>query len=67
MRPSSLLATSNKELIMIKQIFPALALALLLCPSSALAKENPIRCKFYRFTCGRDKRLKEIWGEDAGR
>lgn len=30
-------------------------------------KKNPIRYKFYRFTCGRDKRLKEIWGEDAGR
>ncbi|MDD4976495.1 MAG: peptide-methionine (S)-S-oxide reductase MsrA [Bacteriovorax sp.] len=24
--------------------------------------KNPIRYKFYRFNCGRDKRLKEIWG-----
>jgi len=28
-------------------------------------KKNPVRYKFYRFTCGRDKRLKEIWGDDA--
>jgi len=25
-------------------------------------KKNPLRYKFYRFNCGRDKRLKEIWG-----
>jgi peptide-methionine (S)-S-oxide reductase len=24
--------------------------------------KNPIRYKFYRFNCGRDQRLKEIWG-----
>lgn len=24
-------------------------------------KKNPIRYKFYRYRCGRDKRLKEIW------
>ena len=26
-------------------------------------KKNPIRYKFYRYTCGRDQRLKELWGE----
>ena len=26
-------------------------------------KNNPVRYKFYRFNCGRDKRLKEIWGD----
>lgn len=26
-------------------------------------KNNPIRYKYYRFRCGRDTRLKEIWGE----
>jgi len=26
-------------------------------------KKNPIRYKFYRTTCGRDKRLKELWGK----
>ncbi len=25
-------------------------------------QKNPIRYKFYRTTCGRDKRLKQVWG-----
>jgi peptide-methionine (S)-S-oxide reductase len=25
--------------------------------------KNPIRYKFYRFNCGRDQRLKELWGK----
>jgi len=29
-------------------------------------KKNPIRYKYYRTTCGRDKRLKELWGNAAG-
>jgi peptide-methionine (S)-S-oxide reductase len=29
-------------------------------------KKNPIRYNFYRFECGRDSRLKEIWGKEAG-
>ena len=29
-------------------------------------KKNPIRYKFYRFNCGRDQRLKELWGSAAG-
>jgi len=28
-------------------------------------KNNPIRYKAYRWSCGRDKRLKEIWGDKA--
>ena len=28
-------------------------------------KKSPIRYKTYRFACGRDRRLKEIWGDDA--
>lgn len=24
-------------------------------------KKNPLRYKFYRYTCGRDKRVKEVW------
>jgi peptide-methionine (S)-S-oxide reductase len=28
-------------------------------------KKNPVRYKFYRFNCGRDKRLKEVWGDSA--
>ncbi|HSR61976.1 MAG TPA: peptide-methionine (S)-S-oxide reductase MsrA [Gammaproteobacteria bacterium] len=26
-------------------------------------KKNPIRYKFYRYSCGRDQRLEELWGE----
>jgi peptide-methionine (S)-S-oxide reductase len=26
-------------------------------------QENPIRYKFYRYGCGRDQRLKELWGD----
>jgi peptide-methionine (S)-S-oxide reductase len=25
-------------------------------------KKNPVRYKFYRFSCGRDQRLEELWG-----
>lgn len=29
-------------------------------------EKNPLRYKFYRFNCGRDDRLEEIWGDEAG-
>jgi peptide-methionine (S)-S-oxide reductase len=29
-------------------------------------KNNPVRYKLYRWNCGRDQRLKAIWGETAG-
>ena len=29
-------------------------------------KKNPLRYKLYRSGCGRDARLKELWGKDAG-
>ena len=28
--------------------------------------KNPIRYKYYRWNCGRDQRLQEIWGDEAG-
>ena len=28
-------------------------------------KKSPVRYTAYRFACGRDKRLKDIWGKDA--
>jgi peptide-methionine (S)-S-oxide reductase len=28
-------------------------------------KNNPVRYKLYRWNCGRDQRLKEIWGNKA--
>jgi len=30
-------------------------------------KKNPLRYSYYRTSCGRDKRLKELWGDAAGR
>jgi peptide-methionine (S)-S-oxide reductase len=30
-------------------------------------KKNPLRYKFYRYRCGRDSRIEELWGEDAHR
>jgi peptide-methionine (S)-S-oxide reductase len=29
------------------------------------AKKNPIRYRYYRYACGRDARLRELWGEAA--
>ena len=28
-------------------------------------KKNPFRYKFYRFSCGRDARVQEVWGDQA--
>lgn len=30
-------------------------------------KKNPLRYKYYRTGCGRDQRLKELWGNQAGK
>ncbi len=29
-------------------------------------KNNPVRYNIYRFNCGRDARLEELWGKEAG-
>jgi peptide-methionine (S)-S-oxide reductase len=29
--------------------------------------KNPLRYRYYRASCGRDERLKELWGDAAGR
>ena len=28
-------------------------------------KKSPLRYKFYRFSCGRDARIRELWGKEA--
>ena len=28
--------------------------------------KNPVRYRYYRWRCGRDQRLEEIWGDEAG-
>ena len=30
-------------------------------------RKNPVRYNFYRFNCGRDARLEQLWGDRAGR
>lgn len=30
------------------------------------SQKNPARYRFYRFGCGRDGRLKQVWGKEAG-
>ncbi|MEJ7686562.1 MAG: peptide-methionine (S)-S-oxide reductase MsrA [Variovorax sp.] len=30
-------------------------------------QKNPVRYNFYRYRCGRDDRLKELWGDQAAR
>jgi len=30
------------------------------------AQKNPVRYKFYRYNCGRDARLRELWGAASG-
>jgi len=27
--------------------------------------KNPVRYKYYRWNCGRDQRLEQIWGREA--
>lgn len=29
------------------------------------ARKNPLRYKFYRWNCGRDRRVRDLWGEKA--
>jgi peptide-methionine (S)-S-oxide reductase len=29
-------------------------------------KKSSLRYRFYRFSCGRDARLKQVWGDEAG-
>jgi len=29
-------------------------------------RKNPLRYKYYRYSCGRDKRLEELWRDQAG-
>ena len=29
-------------------------------------EKNPVRYKYYRWRCGRDERLEELWGDEAG-
>jgi peptide-methionine (S)-S-oxide reductase len=28
-------------------------------------RKNPVRYRYYRYRCGRDQRLEELWGAEA--
>jgi len=45
------------------QILPATPFYLAEGYHQDYAKKNPVRYKFYRFNCGRDHRLEQLWGQ----
>jgi peptide-methionine (S)-S-oxide reductase len=44
-----------------------LATTLRLRTTTRLHLKNPVRYKYYRTSCGREARLQQLWGEQAGR
>ncbi len=70
-KQKELFEKSKKELIEKKSLKPEVATKLLTFTKFYPAedyhqeyyKKNPLRYKFYRYNCGRDKRLKEVWGK----
>lgn len=68
-------AEASKRALESKGVLPAKIVTEIVKASDYYAAEeyhqdyyqrNPIRYNFYRFSCGRDRRLVELWGENAG-
>lgn len=66
------LATASREAVMKSKPFKAdivteISTASTFYPAEDYHQDyylkNPVKYKFYRFNCGRDARLKELWGE----
>lgn len=50
----------------VTEIAPATAFTAAEAYHQDYARQNPLRYNFYRLNCGRDARLREVWGEEAG-
>jgi peptide-methionine (S)-S-oxide reductase len=51
-----------KKLVIVTEILPAAQFHAAEAYHQDYAAKNPVRYKFYRFNCGRDARLAELWG-----
>jgi peptide-methionine (S)-S-oxide reductase len=68
-------AAAEASLAAVKARFPEREIATELLPASRFwpveayhqdyAEKNPLRYRYYRWSCGRDQRLEEIWGGAA--
>ena len=68
-------SAAQASLTAVRERFPEREIATELLPASRFwpveayhqnyADNNPLRYKLYRWNCGRDGRLEEVWGEDA--
>lgn len=68
-------AAAEESLVEVAARFPQRTIATELLPAGRFwpveeyhqdyYKKNPLRYKYYRWNCGRDRRLEEVWGEDA--
>jgi peptide-methionine (S)-S-oxide reductase len=66
-------AVAEASLAEVSALFPGQDIATLILPANRFwpvedyhqdyAKKNPLRYKYYRWNCGRDQRVEELWGD----